>query len=66
MSGRPVVFFFTESQILRVIMVLMQTKFVEVLHSAVPENATGRYAMEVNYFVKTAENHTDMLDLSLL
>lgn len=48
MSLRPVIFFFAESQVLRVIMVLMQTKFVEVLHSAVPENDMGRYAMRVS------------------
>lgn len=41
---------------MRVILVLMQTKFVEVLHSAVPENAMGRYAMEVSRLNRNAEN----------
>lgn len=46
----PVVFFFADRMALRVILVLMQTKFIEVLHSPVPENDVGTYAMKVLSF----------------
>ncbi|CCG83976.1 protein of unknown function [Taphrina deformans PYCC 5710] len=46
----PVVFFFHDSVALRVVLVMMQTKFIEVLHSAVAENAIGVYAIQVLKF----------------
>lgn len=44
----PVVFFFREEMAPRVVLVLMQTQFIEVLQSAVPENAIGKYAIQVS------------------